>query len=125
MEQIEQHQSVIVDHKNREVHFTIGGLWDLESMRQFLWGMDAKAAPMVGLGEGFSGLGNMRGMVAQTREVAECMGKHLMAAQAAGLKKVAIVEPPALVKSQYRRLAKDVNVAFFDNKMDAVAWLRS
>lgn len=125
MKHIEQHHSIHVDEANREVYFTLGGLWELDSIKAMLAEMDAKAASMVAQGGPFYGVGTMRDLVPQTREVADYIRRHLMAAKDVGLRRVAIIEPPALVKSQYRRLSDGVDVQFFDSKADAIAWVRS
>ncbi len=124
MARTERIQSIHVDEKHREVHFEIGGLWDVESIKAFLREMDAKAAPMVMQGGPFSGLGIMRHLNPQAQDVAETIRRHLMAAREAGLARVAIIDPPLLMKMQYRRVSEGLDVQFFNKPEDGLRWLR-
>ena len=53
------------------------------------------------------------------------MRDHLLNARKFGLKRVAIMGASALVKLQYKRLSDGIEVEYFDNRDDAIRWLRS
>ncbi|MEM8726062.1 MAG: STAS/SEC14 domain-containing protein, partial [Pseudomonadota bacterium] len=69
-------------------------------------------------------LGDFADFVPQDRTTGEAIRDHLMAAQKYGLRKIAIVSGSPLVKMQYKRLSQGVEVEFFDEKTEALAWLR-
>ena len=49
----------------------------------------------------------------------------LAAAEAVGIERVAIIMTSALVRMQYQRISEGRNVKIFDNREDALAWLRA
>ena len=123
MDNLRQDYSLELVEEHREVHFRVSGFWDVPSMKAFLEEMNRCAAPLVGGGP-FSSFGDMRDGVAQSREVAELIRKHLEASREAGLTRVAVLEPPPLWKMQYQRVSQGLEVQFFDTKAAAIDWLR-
>ena len=116
--------SVSTHETHGEVHFSVGGFWKLDEIQGFLEQLNTASMPIVQANAPIRVLGEMRDFVAQNRETADAIRDHLMMSQKYGLERVAIVAPPALVKIQYRRLSQGIDVEFFDNKTDALAWLR-
>ncbi|APE27750.1 hypothetical protein BMF35_a0921 [Aurantiacibacter gangjinensis] len=105
------------------MHFTLGGFFTLDEMKSFVREMDQLALTLITTGPTMKGLGDLRNLVPQRAEVAEFTRSHLVTAQKAGLTHVAIMAPP-LVRMQYRRLSEGLEVGFFDDKPEALAWLR-
>ncbi|WP_271078837.1 hypothetical protein [Aurantiacibacter sp. MUD61] len=117
-------QSISVNEDLREVHFTIGGEWDLAGMKAFLHEMNAKSAPLVESGGPIYGLGVMTDMVPANDEVYDYIRNHLMASKEAGLCRVAIIDPPMLVKLSYKKLSEGLEVEYFYSKDKGLNWLR-
>lgn len=116
---------IAANEQHSEIHFSIGGYWATDAMHDFLEELTAKTMPLIGRGKTFCAIGEMEGFVAQNQDCADAIRDNLLAAKSAGLQRVAIVKPSALVKIQYRRISKGIDVAFFDNKPDALHWLRA
>lgn len=123
MDKLAPTYSISVDHDNRIVSFRVSGFWELEPVRDLLRDMDAKAAPLVASGRPFDGLGILREMATQTRDVADYLRRHLERSREAGLRRVAIIDPPALVRIQYQRISNGLEVQFFENEAAGRAWL--
>ncbi|KLE31747.1 STAS/SEC14 domain-containing protein [Aurantiacibacter gangjinensis] len=123
MEHLKPWHELALDTEHREVHFTLGGFFTLDEMKSFVREMDQLALTLITTGPTMKGLGDLRNLVPQRAEVAEFTRSHLVTAQKAGLTHVAIMAPP-LVRMQYRRLSEGLEVGFFDDKPEALAWLR-
>ena len=108
-----------------EICFAVSGLWHLDKMESFLRGLTKAAIPIVEARKPIRVLGDMSGFVAQTRDTGTAMRDHLLNARKFGLKRVAIMGASALAKLQYKRLSDGIEVEYFDNKDDALRWLRS
>ena len=124
MDKLEPAYAISVDHDNRIVNFRVSGFWELEPVRELLRDMDRKAAPLVASGRPFDGLGVLRDMATQTRDVAEYLRRHLESSRLAGLRRVAIIDPPALVRLQYQRISNGLEVEFFQSEAEGRAWLQ-
>ena len=116
--------TISADHERAEVHFSIGGYWTPEAMGDFLYDLGNAAKPFMKEGRAFNALGDLRDFVAQSRETADAIRNSLLLAQKNGMKRFAVVAPPALVKLQYRRLTEGLDAEFFENQAEALAWLR-
>ncbi|MDJ0643995.1 MAG: STAS/SEC14 domain-containing protein [Erythrobacter sp.] len=117
-------QSIKVDTDRAEVHFAIGGYWTREAMDKFLFDLGTAAKPFWKEGRAFNSLGDLSEFVAQSRETADAIRESLLLAQKNGMKRFAVVAPPAMVKLQYRRLTEGLDAEFFENETEALAWLR-
>lgn len=107
-----------------EVHFAIGGFWDLKTFGTFLDDVNTAAMPLMKARKPIYALGDFTGFVPQDRKTGEAIRDHLLAAQKYGLQKLAIIGGSPLVKMQYRRLSQGIDVEFFDSKAEALGWLR-
>lgn len=116
--------SISVDSDRAEVHFSIGGYWTFEAMGEFLYDLGSAAKPFWKAGRPFNALGDLREFVAQSRETADAIRDSLLLAQKNGMRRFAVVAPPALVKLQYRRLTAGLDAEFFEDEASARAWLR-
>ena len=125
MESLEPVANIESDPLRGEICFAVSGLWQLDKMESFLRGLTKAAIPIVEARKPIRVLGDMSGFVAQTRETGTAIQDHLMNARKFGLKRVAIIGASALVKLQYKRLSDGIEVAYFDDKADALHWLRS
>ncbi|MEM6267376.1 MAG: STAS/SEC14 domain-containing protein [Pseudomonadota bacterium] len=112
------------DERHRELHFAIGGFWTLEAMKDFLFELGEAAKPFMREHAPFTALGNLREFVPQDRATADAIRDSLLAGTQNGLKRFAVVSPPALVKMQYRRIGAGLDIEFFDDEVSARAWLR-
>jgi hypothetical protein len=124
METLEATHSLSADTSHGELHFTIGGLWNEQSMVKFLQEMNEVAKPLIEAGRGFVVMGDLRDFVPQNRETAAAIENSIAMGKKLGLRKFAVVSSSALVKLQYRRIAKDMVIDFFEEPRDALAWLR-
>lgn len=107
-----------------EIQFEVSGLWTLEEMESFLRGLTKAAIPIVEQRLPIHVFGDMTGFVTQTRATGEAIQDHLNMSQKYNLKRVAIMGTSSLVRMQYKRLSAGIEVEFFENKTEALAWLR-
>jgi len=112
------------DAEHGEVFFAISGLWVLDDMKGFLEQLNAAAVPIVEAGKPIHVMGDMEGFVAQTRETGDAISDHLVWSKRYNLTRVAILNASSLVKMQYRRLSEGLDVDFFEERLDALHWLR-
>ena len=124
MEQLKTRHSVTLHEDHCEVHFRIAGYWEAGAMRAFQDGLSQASLPLVQAGKPIHVMGDMTDFVPQSRETAEMIRSHLEFSRKYGLKKVAIINPSSLVRDQYRRVSKGIDVRFFSDRFDAIAWLR-
>jgi hypothetical protein len=116
--------TISTDLDHAEVHFTIGGFWDLEGMKRFLFDLGEAAKPMMKRGEPFNALGDLREFVPQDRDTSNSIRDSISAGARNGLQRFAVISSSSLVRMQYRRIAQAVEVEFFDSWVEATAWLR-
>ncbi|MEP3051171.1 MAG: STAS/SEC14 domain-containing protein [Erythrobacter sp.] len=107
-----------------EVHFKIAGLWQEDAMQTFFDKINEAALPLMKARRPIHALGDMTEFVPQNRVVGEAIRDHLMGAQKFGLRRIAIITDSALVRLQYKRLSAGIEVDYFENQVDAIAWLR-
>ena len=115
--------SVTSDLAHQRIDFAASGFFDAPTMKAFLRQIDGAAQPLVASGKPFTALGTMSGLTPQSGEVVETIARHLQAARAAGLMRVAIVDAPPMLALQYRRAAGDLTVEFFEEDAAARRWL--
>ena len=118
------YHSISVDPEWAELHFSIGGYWTLEAMGEFLYALGDAAKPFIKEGRSFDAIGDLHDFVAQSRETADAIRDSLLLAQKNGMRRFAVVAPPALVKLQYRRLTEGLEAEFFEDEKTARSWLR-
>lgn len=116
--------TIASDLDHAEVHFTIGGYWQLPDMQQFLFDLGEAAKPLMKRGEPFNVLGDLREFVPQDRDTSNAIRDTITTGTRNGLRRFAVLSASPLVRMQYRRIAQAVEVAFFDNWAEATAWLR-
>jgi len=124
MEKLKTRHSIALHEEHCEVHFRIAGYWEADAMRAFQDRLSHACVPLVQAGKPLHVMGEMADFVPQSRETANMIRKHLEFSRKFGLKKVAILNPSRLVRDQYRRVSKGIDVQFFTNRIDAIAWLR-
>lgn len=124
MDNLDPTFSVTVDLERGEVHFTVGGLWDMATMLAFQSELLAKSKPLFEKGRKIHALGDLSSFVTQTREISDSMRMVVMESAKLGTVKTAIVGGSTLMKMQYKRLNKGINLEFFEKKNDALSWLR-
>lgn len=108
----------------REAHHTISGLFTTDAAAQFMKELGDAVLPFVKAKRPWSVMGNLEGFIAQDRQTAAVIEKHLNLALDYGMVRLAWINPPALVSMQHPRLASRVNFEVFDNKTEAFKWLR-
>jgi hypothetical protein len=124
MEQLRTRYSIALHEEHCELHFRIAGYWEADAIRAFQDELSLASYPLYKAGKPIHVLGDMADFVPQSRETADMIRKHLEFSRSYGLKKVAILNPSSLVRDQYRRVSKGIEVQFFENRIDAIAWLR-
>ena len=125
MDNLDPTFSISADLTHGEVHYSVGGLWDMPTMIEFQRDLLAKSKPLLEAGRKIHALGEMSKFVTQTREISEAMRMVVTESAKLGTVKTAIVGGSNLMKMQYKRLNDGINCEFFDRKSDAIAWLRS
>lgn len=108
-----------------ELHYACGGMWNPETMQGMFDSFTETVMPLLKARKEYSSIGDFTKALPQDRETAEVMIGNLEKATKFGLKRSAIINASPLMKMQYRRVAAAVNVEFFDNKADALNWVRS
>ncbi|MFU7529539.1 hypothetical protein [Qipengyuania sp. ASV99] len=107
-----------------EIHFACAGFWNPETMRRFLEELNQKTLPLIKAGKPIYALGDFTDALPQDRETADLVADHLANARKFGLQRVAIINATALMKMQYKRVSKGLEVEFFDDVRTAERWLR-
>lgn len=115
----------IVRHNDkRELHYTLAGFWKLEDVELLREDLLGAATPFISNKKAFSLLGDLRDAQVQSRDVAERIRILHEGAEKFGAERTAIVTSSMLVKLQFQRLVEGIELECFDNKSDALAWLR-
>ena len=125
MEDLTPTYSVTVDEERSELHFVTSGLFDKEAMEAFNRAIAKAVGPILAKKRKMRALGDLSGYVVQPREISVKMAETLAAAEAVGIERVAIIMTSTLVRMQYLRISEGRNVKIFDNREDALAWLRA
>ena len=108
-----------------ELHYVCGGLWDENSIDELFDTLNRASEPLVRARRPIYSLGDFTDALPQDQKTAEKIGSYLRTAQQFGLDRTAIFGAPRLMEMQYRRVAPDINVEFFDTKSEALTWLRA
>jgi hypothetical protein len=116
--------TISADLDRSEVHFAIGGYWDVAGMQSFLAALGEAAKPLIKSGKPFSALGDLREFMPQDRDTSNAIRDSISAGTRNGLRRFAVISASSLVRMQYRRIAQSVDVEFFDTMAEATAWLR-
>lgn len=116
--------AIALNEAHGEVHFTISGFWEFDAMQVFLRELKQSARPYLQWGVPFSVVADMDEFLPQDRQTSAAIRWHLQQARQSGLTRIAIVTRAPLVKSQFRRLAEGIDVAFFDTRLEALHWIR-
>lgn len=115
--------SVKVELDNREVHFAARGLWDQEVLADFSRELLSKAKPLLD-GNGMRVFADLTGFVAQTREIAAGIGVIMKESGKLGMDRTALLSDSVLAAMQYKRLNEGIRTEVFENRAEALAWLR-
>ena len=119
--------TITVDPVRDEVHFAASGLRDMAKMIDFQRELLEKAKPLIERNARIHGLGDFRGLVTQTQEVADAMRIVIRESAKLGVVKTAIISDNLLAKMQFKRLNDEVQsgvVEIFEDKNSALSWLR-
>lgn len=109
----------------REVHYSLGGLIDAQTLMELQKELYRAAKPWIESGLKFRVLGDMRDFQVQQQEIADLIRKSQVDSVRLGMEKMAILYSGALMKLQFRRISEVVDIEFFESKVDAIAWLRA
>lgn len=116
--------SITADRDHAELHFAIGGYWEPEGMKRFLFDLGEAAKPFMKAGTPFHALGDFKDFMPQDRATADAIRDSISAGTRNGLKRFAVVSAAPLVRMQYRRIAQAAEVEYFDSRAEAIIWLR-
>lgn len=108
-----------------ELHYECGGLWNVDNIDELFEVLGRTSVPLLKTGKPIYALGDFSRAIPQDRVTAQKIADYLETAAKAGFKRSAIVNATALSKMQYKRMAESVEVEFFDNRGDALNWLRA
>jgi hypothetical protein len=117
-------QTITTDRARAEVHFAIGGYWDLEGMKRFLFDLGEAAKPFMKAKASFAVLGDFKDFMPQDRATADAIRDSIDAGSRNGLRRFAVLNASPLVRMQYRRIAAGTEVEYFDTRAEALDWLR-
>ncbi len=116
--------TITADASRAEVHFAIGGYWDAEGMKRFLFELGEAAKPFMKAGVSFTALGDFKDFMPQDRATADAIRDSIESGSRNGLRRFAILNAAPLVRMQYRRIAQGTQVEYFDSRVEALDWLR-
>ena len=116
--------TIAADRDRCELHFAIGGYWNVEGMQRFLLELSEMAEPFLKSGTPFSVLGDFKDFVPQDRATADAIRDSIELGTRNGLNRFAVLAASPLVRMQYRRIARGTEVEYFESLTDAIAWLR-
>ncbi|MEM7780521.1 MAG: hypothetical protein AAF697_09045 [Pseudomonadota bacterium] len=105
------------------VRFSAGGLFDEDELQAGAAKIGAAAAPFVSAKRPWSVLADYTDAIVQPRHLTDTISESFEMARKMGLQRVAVLNAPALVQMQYKRLVGTVEIGFFESKIDAMAWL--
>jgi len=125
MQELKPSYSASIDQHHGELHFATGGLFAVEDMKKFQALLVKTVGPFIEQRRTFRALGDLSEYVTQTREVGEMMRETLENGEKFGVDRTAIVIASATLKLQYKRVSAGRNLQIFDNRFEALEWLRS
>ncbi|MEM7780520.1 MAG: STAS/SEC14 domain-containing protein [Pseudomonadota bacterium] len=109
----------------REIHWSAAGLWTEAVLQDLQSDLLKTAKPFLEDQKGFRVLGDLREMAVQPGHMAEKMRQSQEASAALGVDRMALVYSSMLVRQQFRRVSEALNCEFFEDRVEAIAWLRS
>ncbi len=111
--------------QHREVHYTIAGLYDADAAKAFMTELARAAYPFIAAQQKWSVLGDLSNFIPQGRETADVIEESVKEASGNGLVRMALLNPPPIVTMQHKRLTTAAILEVFENKAEALAWIRS
>ncbi len=117
--------SMTADLVRKEFHFTASGMWTEATLADFSRALLAEAKPFYSEGIKMRVLGDLTGFVTQTREIAEGIRVVVQESARLGVVRTAIISDSQLATMQYKRINDGINLKVFDDKAQALAWLRN
>ena len=124
METLAPTSSVTRDDLHSEVHYSARGLWTQETIIDLQKQLFAASKPFIDAGKPFRVLGDLQGFPVQTREIAGQMEQIQIASAQLGVERMALIIDSILVQQQFRRVSQAINLAMFEARAAALAWLR-
>ncbi len=116
--------SVSNDIVRGEIHYACSGFWTMETMVDFQRELIAAARPLFEAGRPIRSFADLRGFVAQTQEVSEAIKFAIGEAVKLGTVRSAILTDSMLTAMQYKRLNVGLEIELFEDKDEALKWLR-
>ena len=107
-----------------EVHFTAKGLWDEETLVAFQRKIIEAGQPLFSEGKRMRVFGDLTGFVTQPPEIVEGIRIIMRESAKLGADKTAIVSDSILAAMQYKRMDTGLETEIFNQRGDALAWLR-
>ena len=117
--------SVSVDEGRRELHFTASGVFDAQSMAALNLEIAKGVNPILAEQRTMRALGDLSRYRIQAREISAKMAETLAAAEAVGIERVAIIMTCENLRDTYRGVAESETVKVFNNREEALGWLRA
>lgn len=124
MSELRPRFTILIQERHREVHYAASGFWSTEDMARFQSALLEKTKPLIEAAKGFNVMGDMSGLAVQDRMMADAMRLMMRESVKLGMRKQAFLITAPLLKMQFDRLVDGTNTQIFDNKGDAIAWLR-
>ncbi len=124
MGQLTPHHLIKSNPDRAEISFSITGFWDFEAIEALHAELNQHAYPFFKAGRKIHVMGDMQGFVTQSRQTGDAIREHLARSANFNLSRIAIYNASTLVKLQYQRISTGIEVEFFDNRTDAIRWLR-
>lgn len=116
---------VSTDLKNGLVRFSASGLWGEDQIKAGSAKIGEGAAPFIMANKPWAILADYSEAIVQPREVSENIRKSMQYAVKVGLQRIAVINSPPLVRMQYQRMSDIVETKFFEDRVEALLWLRT
>ena len=121
----EPYQKIQIFEDKGEMHIAFGGMWNPEITREKMQEMSLAAIPLIKDGKPLYALTDFTDALPQDQESASIIAQQMQNAKHFNLKRVAVLNASALMKLQYQRVTKDIDVQYFTSKSEALHWLRA
>lgn len=124
MHSLVPHFEITRDDMRRELHWTAAGLWTLEKAQELPKALYKQSLPFIETKRTFRVFGDLTEFAVQKQEVVDIMQASQENSAELGVDRMAVQYSSTLVKIQFRRISDALELEFFENRDEALAWLR-
>ena len=124
MHSLVPHFEITRDDVRRELHWTATGLWTLEKAQELPKALYKQSLPFIETKRAFRVFGDLTEFAVQSQDVVDVMQVSQENSAQLGVDRMAILYASILVKIQFRRISDALELKFFEDRDEALAWLR-